>query len=229
MQNSGIIGRFYVIADWIYKFSFANIFWMVCNIPIIFILINLLLADEIGVIGVLFGSILLLSPFVFFPSTVALFSIVNQFIRKEDINLWRDFWRFYRVNFKKSMKLGVIFTVFWAVLIIDFFYVVKLDNGILSYVFIVLGFFALVYNLHVFSAAVNIDSNVQSLLKQVAVIMFGHPLLSMSLGLLSITFFYVMTQWLTYLIPLFSGSIIVFIALLVFIKLQTSSIKIKKH
>ncbi|WP_208585513.1 YesL family protein [Gracilibacillus suaedae] len=229
MQNSGIMGRFYVIADWIYKFSLANIIWTVSNIPIFFIALNLLMADEIGVIVVLFGLLIMLSPFVFFPSTIALFSVVHQFIKKEDVKLLSDFWRYYRGSYKKSMKIGVISTVFWAVLLLDFFYVMETGNITLSYVFIVLGFFALIYNLHVLSGAVTIESRVRQLLKQVGIIMFGHPLLSMSLGMLSLTFVYVMTQWLSFLIPFFSGSILVFLALLVFIKIHTSSIKLEKH
>ncbi|WP_157801923.1 YesL family protein [Gracilibacillus salitolerans] len=229
MQNSGVMGRFYVIADWVYKFSFANIIWMVCNIPIIFILVNLLLADEIAVILVLFGMMLLLSPFMFFPSTVALFAIVNQFIQKEDVKLLSDFWGYYRRNYKKSMKIGVIFTIFWTVLIIDFFYMMRLGNVIMQYVFIVLGFFAFVYNLHVCSGAIYIDAKMRDLFKQVAVIMFGHPILSMSLGLISLTFLYLITQWLTFLLPLFLGSILVFLALLVFMKIHPSSLKLEKH
>ncbi|WP_175495409.1 DUF624 domain-containing protein [Gracilibacillus orientalis] len=222
MQYAGLMGRFYVIADWVYKFSFANIIWLVFNIPIIFVLFNLLLADEIAVILVLFAMMLWLSPFVFFPSTIALFSVVNQFIKNEEVKLLSDFWGYYRGNYKKSMKIGAICTIFWAILIIDFFYVLELGNVVLTYVFIVLGFFALVYNLHIFSAAVNIDSKVRSLLKQVAIIMFGHPILSMSLGLLSLAFFYLITQWLTFLFPLFFGSILVFLSLLVFIKSYTN-------
>ncbi|MGP4040033.1 YesL family protein [Gracilibacillus sp. D59] len=227
MYSSGIMGRFYVIAEWIYKFTFANIIWMVCNIPIIFILINLLLADEMAVILVLFTITLLLSPFIFFPSTIALFSVVNRFIKNEEVKLFSDFWSFYRENYKKSMKIGMISTVFWAVLIIDFFYVMKLGNVNLSYVFIVLGFFAFVYNLHVCSGAVYMDIKIRELFKRVAVIMFSHPILSMSLGLISLTFLYVTTQWLTFLFPLFFGSILVFLSLLVFIKIYSEMEK--KH
>lgn len=229
MQNTGIMGRFYVIADWVYKFSFANIIWTVCNLPIFFIVLNLLMADEIGVIVVLFGLLIMLSPFVFFPTTMALFSIVHQFIQKEDVKLFADFWQYTRLNYKKGMKIGVISTIFWTVLLIDFFYVMGTGNITYTYVFIVLGFFALIYNLHLLSGAVTIDSKVHQLLKQVGIIMFGHPLLSMSLGMLSLTFVYVMTQWLPFLIPFFSGSILVFLALLVFIKIHTSSIKLEKH
>ncbi|KAB8137856.1 DUF624 domain-containing protein [Gracilibacillus oryzae] len=219
MQNSGVLGGFYVLADWIYRFCIGNLIWLVFNIPIVFLLLNLLLAETMGVIFVLTGMILLLSPFIFYPATVALFSIVDKFIKKEDVRVIHDFCISYKKNYRRSMKIGAVFAAFWAVLLIDFFYLVQVGNTAFVYFFIVIGFFAFIYNLLVCSSVNYFDLPIKKLFRNVAILMFGHPILSMSLGLISVVFLYGLTQWATILLPFLTGSVIAFLSLLVFIKI----------
>ncbi|MFC4402155.1 DUF624 domain-containing protein [Gracilibacillus xinjiangensis] len=220
MHNVGVLGGFYIIADWIYRFAIVNLIWVLFNIPLVFLLFNLLLADTMGVVFVLTGMIFLLAPFILYPSTTALFAMVNCFIKKEDVKIFHDFWLYYKTNYKRSMRIGIVLAVFWIVLLIDFIYVVQAGNSVLTYIFIVLGFFVFIYQLLVCSGVNYIHGRVLDLFKHVATVMFGHPILSMSLGFISIVFLYIITQMLAIFLPFFSGSILAFLSLLVFIKIN---------
>ncbi|WP_277679768.1 DUF624 domain-containing protein [Gracilibacillus dipsosauri] len=219
MHYTGVLGGFYTVADWVYKFFFVNIIWFFFNLPIVFLLFNLLIADSLAVIIGLCCLIFAILPFVFYPSIMALFSVVNQFIHKNEISIFRDYCSFFKENYKKSMKLGTIFTIFWAIFFIDFFYMLDIKNTSLIYLFLIIGFFGFIYQLQVFSGAIYMKGKLRSIWKHVAILMFGHPFLSMSLGLISSIYLYVMIEWFAFLLPIFSGSILVFFSLLVFLKI----------
>ena len=46
-NNVGFMGGLYAISEWIMKFSMINLFWILFNIPIVFLLLNLLFIEQI--------------------------------------------------------------------------------------------------------------------------------------------------------------------------------------
>lgn len=219
-----MFSSFYMIADWIYRYTSVNIIWVIFNLPLVFLLFNLLLADNLGVIVILAGLMLLLLPFVFYPANAALFSIVDLFIKKEDVKILREFWLCFKKNYKRSMKIGGIFTVLWSFLLIDLFYVINLGNSALTYLFIVLCFFAFVYHLLVCSSTNYLQADIISTLKKAANLMLTHPILSISLGFIGCGFLYTITNITPIFLPFFSGSVLAFLSLLVFIKIHREKV-----
>src|SRR5699024_2791820 len=168
---------------------------------------------------------MLLLPFVFYPATFSLFSLMFRFINKEDVNILSGFWSHYQNNYKKSMKIGLLSSLFWTILIIDFFYVIRFGNDYLFYLFILLGFFGIVYHLLLLCTGVYMKGTALKLIKNSAVIMLQQPILSMALGVISAVIVIIASQWLTFLFPLFLGSIIAFLSILVFLKIYTGITK----
>jgi len=225
MEESRLFGNLYILGEWLYKLLFANLIWFVFNLPIIFLLINLLLAEEMAIIFTLLFFSMILLPFVFFPATYSLFSLIFHFINKEDVNILGGFWSYYQKNYKKSMKIGLLSSLFWTVLLIDFMYALQFSNDYLFYLFVLLGFFGIVYHLILFCTGVQMKGKALTLIKNAAIIMLQQPILSISLGIISAVIVVIASQWLTFLFPLFLGSMIAFLSILVFLKIYTSIAK----
>ncbi len=84
------------IPEWMLKFLYVNFLW------ICFSLVGL----------VMFGL---------FPATVAMFAIFRKWIMGEtDIPIFRSFWRYYKKDFLKSNRLGLLLLVIGYTLYIDF-------------------------------------------------------------------------------------------------------------
>ncbi|MEK5069938.1 hypothetical protein [Sporosarcina sp. FSL K6-1508] len=45
-SKSGFMGGLYIISEWIMKFSLINLFWILFNIPIVFLLLNILFVER---------------------------------------------------------------------------------------------------------------------------------------------------------------------------------------
>lgn len=95
------------VSDWLWRLILANVCW------IIFTLLGL------GIFG-------------FFPSTVALFTVVRKWLKNEqDIPIWKTFKRVYIKEWKRSNQIGFIFYGIAAFLYVDI-RVVESMPGILS-------------------------------------------------------------------------------------------------
>ncbi|MGG4488059.1 YesL family protein [Metabacillus idriensis] len=83
------------VSDWLWRLILANVCW------IIFTLLGL------GIFG-------------FFPSTVALFTVVRKWLKHEqDIPIWKTFKRVYLKEWKRSNQIGFIFYGIAAFLYVD--------------------------------------------------------------------------------------------------------------
>ncbi|WP_163537441.1 YesL family protein [Gracilibacillus sp. YIM 98692] len=158
MPFEGILGGVYKLADWIYTIIFSDLLWVLCNIPAIYVLFQLLLADSISVMFPLAFMLVLLLPFTFFPATIALFAVIHDLNNREDLSIVRCYWHKYRSYYKRSVKLGLWLTLLWAMLVVDFVYVHSLFNGAIDYIFLSLIFFALMVTLHMLTALINSEN-----------------------------------------------------------------------
>jgi uncharacterized membrane protein YesL len=80
------------ILDYVTAFVQLNILWLICCIPVITI----------------------------FPATVAMFCVIRQWILHKDTSIYRPFFQFFKENFKLSFLLGLIWTLFVGLFLIDF-------------------------------------------------------------------------------------------------------------
>ncbi|GGH86955.1 putative membrane protein YesL [Pullulanibacillus pueri] len=112
MDTYGIWSGLYKAMDWIMKLAILNILW------ILFSLAGL----------IVFG---------FFPSTVAMFSVVRKWmIGNEEIPILKTFWTAYKREFLKSNLLGIAIILVGLVLLLDFLFLQRFHNGITSLLYI---------------------------------------------------------------------------------------------
>jgi uncharacterized membrane protein YesL len=65
-----------------------------------------------------------------FPATIAVFAILRSWILKKDtLNLVKEFWKHYRAEFKKANIFGIFVWVFVYFFYIDWKFVQKIDAG----------------------------------------------------------------------------------------------------
>ena len=64
-----------------------------------------------------------------FPSTAAMFGVVRGWIRNKEGGLARAFAARFRENFTQSILLGVLWALFGAALLLDFFVAGRLPSG----------------------------------------------------------------------------------------------------
>ncbi|MFD2706707.1 YesL family protein [Salibacterium lacus] len=123
MEFNGLMAGFYKISLLISRMAYVNVLWLV------FTLAGL----------VVFG---------FMPATVAMFSVVRQWIHKNrEVEVFRFFWKTYKTEFLKSNALGAVLFVIGTLLYVNFQLVQAPEwwMMILRYVFLVLSvFFAMI-------------------------------------------------------------------------------------
>lgn len=55
-----------------------------------------------------------------FPATVAMYCVTRQWILHKDYSVFRSFFQFFKVNFKESFLLGIIWIIFAGLIFADF-------------------------------------------------------------------------------------------------------------
>lgn len=92
-----MIARIYHLLEWTMKLFFLNLLW------IGFTLIGF------GVFGL-------------FPSTVAMFQLLMDWMNKKDTKMVATFWNSYRSNFKQSNKMGFVIVLIGSILLTDLYF-----------------------------------------------------------------------------------------------------------
>ncbi|KAB8127030.1 DUF624 domain-containing protein [Gracilibacillus oryzae] len=220
MELDGLTGKVYKITDWVMTVAIANLFWFLFNLPIVYFSIAMLLVDNSNEWIALLILIVFFAPFVFFPSTTAMFAIIRNRIMniEENKNLFRSFISHYKANYVRSMLGGLILCASWVILAVDYYFFTEHVSQLFSYIFIIFAFFLLVCTLHFFSVTVHMHSGLLVALKNAILITLGNPLLTLGIGLLSGLIIYGSFHITTFLIPFFMGSIIAYASYLGFFK-----------
>jgi uncharacterized membrane protein YesL len=104
--------RFYAIVDRFSNLLILNIFWIVSCIPIV----------TIG------------------PATSAMYSVVRQWGLHQDTSVIRNYFRYFKENFKTSFLVGIIWMVLAILLYFNFFYLNQ-DGTAIRYIIMVPLFF----------------------------------------------------------------------------------------
>ncbi|WP_332695973.1 YesL family protein [Halalkalibacter lacteus] len=208
----GLIGGFYHVSEWIMKFSAVNLLWLLFNLPIVLIVMNMIFVDRPRNLFILVALLGIMAPFILFPATAAMFASVRDWVLKTDTSsIFRSFWNYYKENYKRSLLGGLILTGAWIVWGVDYYYFNKL-NVMLMFTFLLLGILLYVYTLNFFSLMAHYDLKLRSLLKKSFLFTFGSPILSGAVFLGSGLIIYVSINGLLFLIPFFTGSLIAFIS-----------------
>lgn len=239
MEPRGLMGGFYRISEWIMRFSVINLLWIVCSIPFFFFLLTLFVGTgeqltEEQILGNMYMTLILMAvvaPFTLFPATAAMFTVARKWVMGEvDVPLFKTFFRGYKDNYKQSMLGGILYTLLFAIMVVDFI-VYREQLNILSYIFIAFLILLGVSMFNFFSMLAHYHMKTFQLLKNALLITIGKPFRSLSTAIMAGVVAYISTQF-TFLIPFFMGSIIAYLSFwnfnIIYMKLQEQAEKMKQ-
>ena len=197
----------YNILEWIMKFAYVNILW------ILFTLLG----------GIILG---------FYPSTIAMFAIIRDWLHgKTELPIFKTYWIYFKRDFAKSNILGLIINVLIALIVIDVYYIQTNMNEQLTWTHIPLFSFMLLVILllfYLFPSFVHYSLNLFQLIKNAFLIMLISPLNSF-LMILCLGSIYFIMKAVPALFFIFGGSIYAYIttwlSLNTFYKIQKKQAK----
>ncbi|WP_077065155.1 YesL family protein [Gracilibacillus massiliensis] len=225
MKGNGAMSGIYAFSVWIMRFSSINILWFLINLPIVFILINILYLKQMEYLIVLLIPLIVLLPGLFFPATTAMFASTRSWVINEDEqSLIKPYLRYFKENFKNSFLGGILVTGLWFILGIDFYYFSEI-NSVLMYSFILFGVLLYVFTINFFSTLVHYNMKLLSILKYTLLATIGSPLLSFSVLISNGAIIYISVTNFSFLIPFFTGSLIAFLSFSAFYRMFLNSIK----
>ncbi len=99
-------GVIYKACSYLSVFFFANILWIVFSLPI----------------------------FTIGASTTALFNVMSKLTNDEDISVFKDFWKSYKLNFKQGSLIGIILIILFSVLYLDLTHLSLFNNMAVKFV-----------------------------------------------------------------------------------------------
>ena len=212
----GLAGTLYVFAEWVMRFSAANILWVIANLPLLFVLFSVYINGfSEGFVWYLLPLAVLI-PAVSVPATIALFATVREWIiQKDQPSITRTYFSHAKANYRKSFFSGIYLMALWLVWLMDFYFF-KGENGMFELIFTLIGFGLFVYTLNFFSLSVHYEMKALALMKNTFFVTFGNPVLSLFILASNLALFYVSAAKLMFLLPLFTVSVSAFLSFLAF-------------
>lgn len=153
-MDKGIMGGLYRVTEWIMRIAGSNLLWLMCSFPfVIFVLMKVSLffsgvpnagAEPLTNIGMVVTA-----PFVLFPATSALFSVVRKWVMGEtDLSIIKVYFKGYKENYKQSMLGGIFYTILLLIMVFNYdFYMIQMNNlqmiGIIIFIFLIILFVSL--------------------------------------------------------------------------------------
>jgi uncharacterized membrane protein YesL len=220
-----IFERFNPVFEWAAKIAGINLLWILFNLPIAYLTLSLFTVKEMWEISFLIMTIAVLVPFIFFPATTAMFGIVRKWVMKEEVPIIRFYWKYYKENYKRSLVGGLIFSVLWAIVGVDYYYF-HTRIYLVSYLFLFLMVWLLIITLFFFAHTVHSDTKFGQGLKNAFILSMANPIYSIGVAVSSIVILYVSFTKLTFLLPFFTGAAISFLAFFAYNKVFTNIVQI---
>ena len=212
-NDSGFMGGLYAISEWVMKFSVTNLLWIIFNLPIIYLLLNLLFVERIEGLIFLMIPVIMLMPILFFPATTAMFAMVRGWIIHDEGSdkLIKSFWGYYKENYKRSVASGLILTMAWLIWAVDIYYFFN-ENQIMMLLFIIMGIVLFVYSINLFSITVHYNMKFLPSLKNAFLITMGSPLLFVAVAISSGVVLFISFNVFNFFLPFLTGSLIAFLS-----------------
>ncbi|MCM0647113.1 DUF624 domain-containing protein [Clostridium swellfunianum] len=107
-------GPIYTATNYIMWFFLGNFYFLICNIPLLFVIFSFS-GEFINEYLVL----LVLSALPVGPAYTALLSTMGKLVREKDINTTKDYFSAYKTNFLQSLFVWTLQVVLIIILIID--------------------------------------------------------------------------------------------------------------
>ncbi|WP_313893751.1 YesL family protein [Psychrobacillus sp.] len=200
MELTGWRGSLYYYMDWALKLAYLNILWLVGI-----------------VIGIGFAG--------FFPSTVAMFSVLRKWTQGEDeeLKVLSHFKSEYKKEFIKSNKYGYLWAGFGLVIYVDLQFFRGIPSMwalIVSLFFFMLGAIYIVALLYSFPVYVHYKLTIKQYFKNCVLIVLSNPLFSVFM-VLGFYFPYYLMMKIPGLLLFFSGSLIGLVLMIISNKMFT--------
>ncbi|CAM3399316.1 MULTISPECIES: YesL family protein [Paenibacillus] len=184
MEMKGAMGGLYKLTEWITRIAFSNILWVLCTSPFLFIVLTKFLmavqTPDAHNEQLLSNWILgILSPFVLFPATAALFTVVRKWVMgNPDVPVFKTFFKGYKENYKQSMIGGFVYTLLFVIMYVDYtVYMTQLGDGfqLVGIVMLVLLIVLFVSLFNFFSMTVHYEMKTTQLLKNAVLLTLIRP------------------------------------------------------
>jgi uncharacterized membrane protein YesL len=137
-------GPIYTITNYVMWFFIGNFYFLLCNIPLVFVLLSF--SGE-HIPEYLF--LLTLSALPVGPAYTALLSAMGKLVREKDVSMTRAYFSAYKTNFFQAFFFWALEIVLILVLILDirFFATKSYGNFIIAFMYVMIGlvFFASLY------------------------------------------------------------------------------------
>jgi len=111
-------GPIYEITNYIFWFFLGNLYFLLLNIPLLFVLL-VFLSNETKELPPGYTSIIVICCLPIAPAATALLSVMGKLIREKDIRLTQDFFKAYKANFFQSLFFGALEIIIVTILFID--------------------------------------------------------------------------------------------------------------
>lgn len=220
MQMNGLMGGLYRLCEWIMRISAINLLWALCSFPIFFLLLQLLLIENLEEMMAILLLMAVIAPFLLFPSTSAMFSVVRKWVLGEvDVPLLKTFFKSYKQNYVQSMFGGIIFMALAVLLIINFRFYSNVESSfsILSGVFIafLIILFISVINFHNLLAHMHMKT--WHIVKNAIFLTIGKPLTTLMIVLTAFVIIYLSATYLNFfLFFVATGTVIAYMSFFYF-------------
>lgn len=169
MRNS-----LFAATEWITRFAYVNILWVAFTLA-----------------GLIFFGI--------FPATVAMFTLIRQWIRKnEDIPVFSTFWTTYKKEFLKSNLFGLCFYLIGFVFFINLQFLVLNQGGFYEVMKVPLYLFMLIISLtmlYIIPTFVHYELRFLQVWKNSFLIMMIHPFHNIAMVAGSAIILFIMWQF----------------------------------
>jgi len=194
MELTGWRGSLYHYMDWAMKLAYLNILWLVG----IFI--------GLGITG-------------FFPSTVAMFSVLRKWTQEEEeeLKVYAHFKNEYKKEFFQSNKYGYSWVILGVIIYVDLQFfrgIPTIWALILSLFFFILAAIYIVALLYAFPVYVQFKLNIKQYFRNCLFIALSNPLFSVLMVLGFYFPYYLMTK-IPGLLPFFGGSLISIVLMII--------------
>ena len=111
-------GPLFTIADYLSWFLMGNLYFLLLNIPLIIVL-TLLFSVGTNPFPIGIAYIIVLCCIPLGPSITALLSVMGKLVREKDVNITKDFFKAYKVNFSQGLFFGTLETIIIFALYMD--------------------------------------------------------------------------------------------------------------
>jgi len=224
---NNIFGRLNPVFEWITKLAGTNLLWILFNLPVVYLTLSLFVAKDVSQMVMLIITIAVLAPFFFFPATTAMFGVVRKWVMKDEVPIIRSFWKYYKENYKRSLAGGVIISVLWVIVGVDYYYF-QTRIHLVSYLFLFLMVWLFVITLYFFANTVHTETKLVQGLKNVFILSIANPIFSFGVAIISMVILYISIIKITFLLPFFTGAVIAFLASFAYNKVFTNIIQFQK-